>query len=121
MIQQAEAQQRREKARQQRAEAREQREREERLERERREERREQERAHRELQYLTEREQRLEEPILRPTTINIPKMTPNDLDIEAYLASFERAAESNRWPADTWVIHLGPLLIGKTQSAYASV
>ena len=48
-------------------------------------------------------------------------MTPNDLDIEAYLASFERAAEANRWPADTWVIHLGPLLIGKAQSAYASV
>ena len=67
-----------------------------------------------------EREPQREELRLQPVAITIPKVTPNE-DIEAYLASFERNAEANCWPADIWRINLQPLLGGKAQSAYVSV
>ena len=47
-------------------------------------------------------------------------MTPAE-DTEAYLVAFERAAEANHWPANTWLVHRGPFFAGKAQSAYAAV
>jgi hypothetical protein len=42
-------------------------------------------------------------------------------DIENYLTTFERVAQTYEWPVDTWVIKLIPHLTGKAQAAYAAM
>ena len=58
--------------------------------------------------------------LTRPVPITIPPMSPT-ADVEAYLASFERAARANDWAEETWIVCLGPLLVSRAQAAYAAV
>ncbi|XP_053217087.1 zinc finger protein 500-like isoform X1 [Podarcis raffonei] len=46
--------------------------------------------------------------------LQLPELAPVD-DIEAYLSSFERAAETCQWPRGEWVTRLMPALSGKGQ------
>uniref|UniRef100_A0A8D0HLU4 SCAN box domain-containing protein n=1 Tax=Sphenodon punctatus TaxID=8508 RepID=A0A8D0HLU4_SPHPU len=46
--------------------------------------------------------------------LQLPELTPVD-DIEAYLSSFERAADACQWPRGEWVTRLVPALSGKPQ------
>ncbi|XP_058036938.1 zinc finger protein 232-like isoform X1 [Ahaetulla prasina] len=48
--------------------------------------------------------------------LQLPELAPAD-DIEAYLSSFERAAESCQWPRGEWMSRLMPAL-GKAQSPH---
>ena len=47
-----------------------------------------------------------------------PKFEEGD-DIEAYLRTFERLAQANDWPQDTWAPRLAAVLTGKAREAYA--
>ncbi|XP_062448935.1 zinc finger and SCAN domain-containing protein 31-like [Rhea pennata] len=51
---------------------------------------------------------------------HLPELSPDD-DAEAYLASFERVAETCRWPRREWVTRLVPALSGKAQQAVSSL
>ncbi|XP_068779590.1 myeloid zinc finger 1 isoform X3 [Struthio camelus] len=51
---------------------------------------------------------------------HLPELSPDD-DAEAYLASFERVAETCRWPRGEWVTRLVPVLSGKAQQAVSSL
>ncbi|XP_035280871.1 uncharacterized protein LOC118231294 isoform X1 [Anguilla anguilla] len=55
-------------------------------------------------------------PSRSPLRIHIPKMTAED-DIQAFVESFEVAAEACQWPHEEWVVHLLPLLTGEAQQA----
>ncbi|XP_035285217.1 uncharacterized protein LOC118233567 [Anguilla anguilla] len=55
-------------------------------------------------------------PSRSPLRIHIPKMTADD-DIQAFVESFEVAAEACQWPHEEWVVHLLPLLTGEAQQA----
>ncbi|KAK5901327.1 hypothetical protein CgunFtcFv8_026212 [Champsocephalus gunnari] len=44
-------------------------------------------------------------------------MTESD-EIEAYLTAFERTAEREGWPRDSWADLVGPFLLGPAQQAY---
>ncbi|XP_072860617.1 uncharacterized protein LOC110088371 [Pogona vitticeps] len=46
--------------------------------------------------------------------LQLPELAPVD-DIEAYLSSFERAAETCQWPRGEWMTRLMPALSGKAQ------
>lgn len=52
-----------------------------------------------------------------------PRMSSfeEDEDIEHYLTTFERLAAASQWPAETWVLHLVPLLKGKARAAYVAM
>ena len=58
--------------------------------------------------------------LTRPVPVTIPPMLPT-ADVEAYLASFERAARANDWAEETWIVRLGPLLVSRAQAVYAAV
>ncbi|XP_064418480.1 uncharacterized protein LOC135358762 [Latimeria chalumnae] len=79
-------------------------------------------------QQLTEAIQQLSQ---RPTPEPLPQhrrtptqflcaQTPED-DIEGFLRNFERIAELEQWPQQTWPIYLAPQLIGQAQEAYQAV
>ncbi|XP_064175891.1 uncharacterized protein LOC135246326 [Anguilla rostrata] len=53
-------------------------------------------------------------PSRSPLRIHLPKMTADD-DIQAFVETFEVAAEACQWPHDEW--HLLPLLTGEAQQA----
>ncbi|XP_053116442.1 zinc finger protein 213-like [Hemicordylus capensis] len=49
--------------------------------------------------------------------LQLPELAPVD-DIEAYLSSFERAAETCQWPRGEWMTRLMPALGGKAQQPH---
>ena len=50
----------------------------------------------------------------------LQKLGPED-DIEFFIATFERVAKQQEWPAEIWPIQLAGLLTGKAMAAYASL
>ena len=50
----------------------------------------------------------------------LQKLSPDD-DIEHFLATFERIATQQDWPAEVWATQLAGLLTGKAMAAYASL
>ena len=50
--------------------------------------------------------------------VHIPKFNEGD-DIEVYLKSFEKLAESYKWDESEWAIRLVPQLTGKALEAYS--
>jgi len=55
-----------------------------------------------------------------PESLKLTKLGDND-DIEAFLTTFERAAEAHRVERGTWVAVLAPQLTGKARLAYAAM
>ena len=125
---------------------RERREEKERYERERREEKERYERERREEKERYERDRRLEierqerrekehleqmelqrkeelqrlENLMKLKEVNMTKLNPTD-DIENYLTTFERTANTFEWPKEKWVVKLVPCLTGEAQAAYAAM
>ena len=99
---------------------------EERREREHEEERKryEQQRVEERLRYeelirgITDRRPRRVE--VGPESLKLTKLADND-DIEAFLTTFERAAQAHGVEADKWAAILAPQLTGKARLAYAAM
>ena len=64
-----------------------------------------------------EREAKAAIRLPKPT---LQKLGPDD-DIEHFLATFERIAKQQEWPAEIWATQLAGLLTGKAMAAYASL
>ena len=59
----------------------------------------------------------IEPKLPKPT---LQKLDPKD-DIEHFLATFERIAQQQKWPATVWATQLAGLLTGKAMAAFASM
>ena len=64
-------------------------------------------------------EQRLAE-MIKLKEVHIANLREGD-DIENYLTTFERVAQTYKWTKETWVVKLVPHLTGKAQAAYAAM
>ncbi|XP_071944659.1 uncharacterized protein [Antedon mediterranea] len=64
-------------------------------------------------------EKRLKD-IMRLKEVQIAKLSDSD-DIENYLTTFERIANTYEWRKEHWVVKLIPHLTGKARAAYASL
>jgi len=59
----------------------------------------------------------IEPKLPKPT---LQKLDPKD-DIEHFLATFERIAQQQKWPATVWATQLAGLLTGKAMAAFAGM
>eukprot|EP00795_Rhopilema_esculentum_P005569 gene5569-9573_t len=61
-----------------------------------------------------------QEPMINLGKPALKKLCEDD-DIEHFLTTFERVAETYGWKAEVWSVKLAPLLSGKAQAAYANM
>ena len=54
-----------------------------------------------------------EAKVVQATRPKLPKFDEATEDIDAFIERFERFAQAQKWPVDTWAVSLSPLLTGK--------